>query len=160
MRIYKINPENFGQYKNKLAGILRKPNLLGVFSEGCGHCHAMKPQWEQLKNRMYGEKNTAGLIELDSRVVPNIGNESIQQKINGYPTILIIKNGKPFQEYSGDRSTDNMYGFCKQHLFDKYRKSNSVRFSTQKKRPVARETQRRRKKLRRTPHQTLPQENR
>jgi len=147
MRIYKINLQNFGQYKNKLADILRKPNLLGVFSDGCGHCQQMKPQWEQLKERMCDKKNTAGLIELDSRVVPNIDNELIKQKINGYPTILIIKNGKPLQEYNGDRSTDNMYRFCKQHLFNKYRKSNSAR-STQKKRKVYRRSLQRRKKLR------------
>jgi len=153
MRIYKIDPENFGQYKNKLAGILRKPNLLGVFSEGCGHCQEMKPHWEQLKNRMSGQKNTAGLIELDSRVVPNIDNESIKQKINGYPTILIIKNGKPFQEYSGDRSTNNMYDFCKQHLFDNYRRSK-LAGSTKKKR-IFRETQRRSKKLHRPRHKKL-----
>lgn len=116
MRIYKIDSSNFGNFKSKLPGLLRQPNIMGVFSKGCGHCHAMEPAWNQLKSRLSQEKCNGGLIEIDSQVVPHIENPEIRQKINGYPTIMIIRRGQPQQEYSGNRSVEDMYNFCKQHL--------------------------------------------
>ena len=116
MRVYKIDSHNFGNFRNNLSGLLRQPNIMGVFSKGCGHCHAMEPAWNELKSRLSQEKCDGGLLEIDSQVVPHINNQEIRQKINGYPTIMIIKRGRPTHEYSGDRSVEDMYNFCKQHL--------------------------------------------
>ncbi len=124
MHIYKIDSHNFGNFKSKLPQIMRKPNIMGVFSKGCGHCHAMEPAWNQLKSRLSGEKYNGGLVEIDSEVVPHIENQEIRKKINGYPTIMIIKNGRPTQEYTGNRSTEDMYNFCKQYLISN--QNNSV----------------------------------
>ena len=50
MKVYEINPENFGKYKHMLPGILKQPNMCGVFSQSCGHCQSMKPAWSKLKS--------------------------------------------------------------------------------------------------------------
>ena len=119
MLVHKINPDNIHQYRHRLAGILRRPNLLGVFSEGCGHCHAMKPSWEQMKSRLNTRKCGSGIVELDSRVLPEVNNQMIKQKINGYPTIMIIKHGRPTTEYTGDRSAGDLTNFFNKHLKSK-----------------------------------------
>ena len=119
MLVHKINPDNIHQYRHRLAGILRRPNLLGVFSEGCGHCHAMKPSWEQMKSRLNTRKCGSGIVELDSRVLPEVNNQMIKQKINGYPTIMIIKSGRPSTEYTGDRSAGDLTNFFNKHLKSK-----------------------------------------
>jgi len=118
MKYIKLDSSSFGNYKSKLAGLLKQPNLMGVFSKGCGHCTAMEPAWNELKSRLSNEKCGAGIMEIDSEVVPHIQNPAIRGKINGYPTIMIIKNGRPAKEYAGDRNVDDLYSFCKENLID------------------------------------------
>lgn len=115
MKVYEINPENFGKYKHMLPGILKKPNMCGVFSQSCGHCQTMKPAWSKLKSKIAGTPGEGSLIELDSNVIPQI-DHPLRQKISGYPTILIIRQGIPKMEYSGNRSYEDMYDYFKKHV--------------------------------------------
>ncbi len=115
MKVYEINPENFGKYKHMLPGILKKPNMCGVFSQSCGHCQTMKPAWSKLKSKIAGTPGEGSLIELDSNVIPQI-DHPLRQKISGYPTILIIRQGIPKMEYSGNRSYEDMYHYFKKHV--------------------------------------------
>ena len=111
MKVYEINPQNFGKYKHKLSGILKKPNMCGVFSDSCGHCDSMKPEWNKLKEKVAGTPGEGNLIEIDSRVLPEIDYKPLSEKVQGYPTILIIKNGIPKMEYNGNRTFDDMYKY-------------------------------------------------
>jgi len=115
MKVYEINPENFGKYKHMLPGILKKPNMCGVFSQSCGHCQSMKPAWSKLKSKIAGTPGEGSLIELDSNVIPQI-DHPLRQKISGYPTILIIRQGIPKMEYSGNRTFEDMYDYFKKHV--------------------------------------------
>lgn len=115
MKVYEINPENFGKYKHMLPGILKKPNMCGVFSQSCGHCQSMKPAWSKLKSKIAGTPGEGSLIELDSNVIPQI-DHPLRQKISGYPTILIIRQGIPKMEYSGNRTFEDMYEYFKKHV--------------------------------------------
>lgn len=115
MKVYEINPENFGKYKHMLPGILKQPNMCGVFSQSCGHCQSMKPAWSKLKSKIAGTPGEGSLIELDSNVIPQI-DHPLRQKISGYPTILIIRQGIPKMEYSGNRTFEDMYDYFKKHV--------------------------------------------
>lgn len=115
MKVYEINPENFGKYKHMLPGILKQPNMCGVFSQLCGHCQSMKPAWSKLKSKIAGTPGEGSLIELDSNVIPQI-DHPLRQKISGYPTILIIRQGIPKMEYSGNRTFEDMYQYFKKHV--------------------------------------------
>jgi len=115
MKVYEINPENFGKYKHMLPGILKQPNMCGVFSQSCGHCQSMKPAWSKLKSKIAGTPGEGSLIELDSNVIPQI-DHPLRQKISGYPTILIIRQGIPKMEYSGNRTFEDMYEYFKKHV--------------------------------------------
>ena len=115
MKVYEINPENFGKYKHMLPGILKQPNMCGVFSQSCGHCQSMKPAWSKLKSKIAGTPGEGSLIELDSNVIPQI-DHPLRQKISGYPTILIIRQGIPKMEYSGNRTFEDMYNYFKKHV--------------------------------------------
>ena len=109
MKVYEIDPSNFGKYQHLLSNILRKPNMCGVFSEGCGHCQNMKPEWEKLKSRVANTAGNGSLVEFDSRVMPMVNYPELTSRISGYPTILLFKNGKVCGEYTGNRSSDDMY---------------------------------------------------
>lgn len=109
MKVYEIEPSNFGKYQHLLPNILGKPNMCGVFSEGCGHCQNMKPEWEKFKSRVANTAGNGSVVEFDSRVMPMINYPELTRNISGYPTILLFKNGKVCGEYRGDRSSDDMY---------------------------------------------------
>lgn len=109
MKVYEIDPSNFDKYQHLLSNILRKPNMCGVFSEGCGHCQNMKPEWEKLKSRVANTAGNGSLVEFDSRVMPMVNYPELTSRISGYPTILLFKNGKVCGEYRGNRSYDDMY---------------------------------------------------
>ena len=116
MKIYSINRDNYGNHEHILNKVLNNSNLLGVFSDNCIHCQNMKPEWNKLQHRLKNENNKAGMVELNSDMLDKVNNSRIKEKINGFPTIMIIKKGKPYKEYSGNRSCDDMYNFSKLHL--------------------------------------------
>lgn len=116
MKVYEIDPENFGKYKEDFKNIIRKPNMCGVFSKSCGHCEMMKPAWNQLKSKVAGIPGMGSLIEIDSQVLPQLEYEPLQNKVSGYPTILIIKRGIPKMEYSGNRSFEDMFSYFNKHM--------------------------------------------
>jgi len=109
MKVYEIDPSNFGKYQHLLSNILRNPNMCGVFSEGCGHCQNMKPEWEKLKSRVANTAGNGSLVEFDSRVMPMVNYPELTSRISGYPTILLFNNGKVCGEYRGNKSSDDMY---------------------------------------------------
>ena len=116
MKVYEIDPSNFGKYKDDFKNIIKKPNMCGVFSKSCGHCEMMKPAWNQLKSKVAGTPGLGSLIEIDSQVLPQLGYQPLQNKVSGYPTILIIKEGIPKMEYSGNRSFDDMFSYFNKHM--------------------------------------------
>ena len=76
----------------------------------------MKPEWNKLKEKVAGTPGTGSLIELDSNVIPQINYKPLTQKIQGFPTILIIKQGIPKMEYTGERSFNDMFQYFKKNL--------------------------------------------
>ena len=80
------------------------PMALSVFHPMCGHCHSMRPAWEnagkQLEND-YKKELMIGLIHKDY-----VNKLPIKQEnIRGYPHIVFIsKNGET--EYNGERNVN------------------------------------------------------
>lgn len=116
MKVYEINPSNFGKYKDQLHNIMSKPNMCGVFSNSCGHCEAMKPEWNKLKSAISSDHGNGSLVEIDSNVLPEFDYQPLREKISGYPTILVLRNGIPKMEYSGNRSFEDMYSFFNKNV--------------------------------------------
>ena len=116
MKVYEIDPSNFGKYQHLLSGILQKPNMCGVFSEGCGHCQTMKPEWDKLKSKVAGTPGNGSLVQFDSRVMPMLNYPKLTRRVSGYPTILLLKNGVPNHEYRGERTSDDMYNTFTNHV--------------------------------------------
>jgi hypothetical protein len=130
MKIYQIHRKNFGKYRHLLPELLKKHSMCGLFSEGCGHCQNMKPAWDQLKSAASSMPGDGSLIEIDSSIVPQIQIPDLTNRISGYPTILLFRNGVAKEEYGGDRSFQDMHHFLKQHMATNshnhsYRKSNN-----------------------------------
>lgn len=74
-------------------------------AEWCGHCINFKNTWNNLKKEI-GNKIT--MKEYDADEDKNIMKDF---KIEGFPTIILIKDGKAVEYAGGDRSGDSIKTF-------------------------------------------------
>jgi thiol-disulfide isomerase/thioredoxin len=75
----------------------------------CGHCKNMMPDWDKLEKAY---PNQTAKYEKDE-----ISEEQMSEfKINGYPTICIVKDGKKYKDYEGGRTYDEMEVFLKENI--------------------------------------------
>lgn len=75
------------------------------YATWCGHCKNFKGEWEKLKQELAKKGYSFGEYE-DEQDRQKIEEENIQ----GYPTILISKNGKK-EEYNGPRTSNDIMDF-------------------------------------------------
>jgi len=75
--------------------------------EGCPHCDDMKPIWELLKSN-YGNNDYIELRQIVAQQSPEIVQK---YSVQGFPTILALKNGELNMKYDGDRSYESLLQF-------------------------------------------------
>ena len=92
--------------------ILDKPEFTFVkyFAPWCGHCRNMAEAWSELAVKMNRKANIA---EVDCTLNEDICSSN---GINGYPTLILYKNGKKIDEHSGARDIDSLFNFLNSHL--------------------------------------------
>ena len=76
---------------------------------GCGHCKNFKPTWELLVKN-YGDIKDIELIQVSSNEKPDLVELF---EIDGFPTILYVKDNKKVSEYKGDRSYEDLVKYMK-----------------------------------------------
>ena len=79
--------------------------------DSCGHCKNMKPAWELLKNN-YGKNQFIKLVEVNAKNQKLVDLYNVQ----GFPTILYVKDEKKQTEYNGDRSYEDLVKFLKHSM--------------------------------------------
>ena len=137
MKIIELKNPTFN--KNNIQQLLEKKIcLVGVFSKLCIHCNNMKPQWNMLKKRLKKSNCNGLLLEIDSDQLNNIDHDSLTNSVKGLPTIMVFKNGTLLREYSGDRTSTDMFKFFKPYLVfvnNKTRRRKSKKNKTRRRRP-------------------------
>lgn len=86
------------------------------FATWCGHCKAMKGDWEKMKSEMNGMKTSSGnslsFVEVDCSSKDSPPPEMSKYDVGGFPTIKGFSNGEEKDEYSGDRSLSSMKDYA------------------------------------------------
>lgn len=96
---------------------INKPSLLRVYSNNCGHCVAMKDEWEKLKElvKKNNEDDNINIVDVESSYSDKLP-DNISSSIVGYPTIIALQNGDIAKNYESSRTSDDMYDFCKRYV--------------------------------------------
>lgn len=75
------------------------------FAPWCGHCKTLAPTWEMLSSKYAGKLKVAEIDCTENRTLCS------RYKIEGYPTLILFKDGKPLQEYNGRRDMKSISSF-------------------------------------------------
>lgn len=75
----------------------------------CGHCKKMMPAWNQL---MSNYKGPIKVTKLEKDEKPGVMNKF---GIQGFPTIMLLNNGKKVKDYEGGRDLQSFTNFLKQN---------------------------------------------
>lgn len=111
MKIIYVNNKNAAQFE---ADQINNDIFAKYYSPTCPACISMEQDWDDMCNDL--EKNYDGdltIAAFDPDAIDNFDN--IHKRIDGYPTMIILKNGKKHHEYQGNRTKNDMI----QYLLDK-----------------------------------------
>jgi len=75
------------------------------FAPWCTHCQRIAPVWEELSDKMVAEDSSVKVAEVDCTVSKNV---CTKVQIKAYPTLILIKDGRPKGKYEGQASVPLM----------------------------------------------------
>ena len=110
VEIISIEPEQ-GKEFDELINEKGNVSFVKFHQPKCPHCTEMKKAWEDLGKLLQDKcKDDISLIEVNGDALSE-SKSDVSKEIKGFPTIMILEDGKKKVEYSGDRSTEDMLKF-------------------------------------------------
>ncbi|CAB3375681.1 Hypothetical predicted protein [Cloeon dipterum] len=95
------------------AGVASGVALVKFFAPWCGHCKRLAPTWDELAAK-FRDNPDVRIAKVDCTLDENKDLCSAQ-KVNGFPTVFIYKDGDKVEEYNGSRSLDDLFNFVTKH---------------------------------------------
>ena len=112
IKIYNSHVNN-----NELNNLLKNNTLfVGVFSETCSHCINMKPEWNKFKSLIMKEQLNGIILEINAKLLSSINNPLINNNVQGFPSLFVIKNNKHVANYDLERTGENFLKFFKKYI--------------------------------------------
>jgi thiol-disulfide isomerase/thioredoxin len=111
MRVININELN----KHLLNDLNARSNgTILFYHPQCGHCQALKPEWERMKTMLKTQKKNCNIYEVNGDQMHHI-HHPIKNMVDGFPTILNVNKGKiiPFDK---QRDATDMFHFVMSNL--------------------------------------------
>jgi thioredoxin-like negative regulator of GroEL len=84
--------------------------LVIITAEWCGHCHALIPEIQKIKDFFKNHTNTAKFEHVDYATVEPSFLSTLG--VNAFPTIILTKFGETYTEYQGARAYSSIVNFA------------------------------------------------
>lgn len=98
-------------FKNKIENGLV---FVKFFAPWCGYCKRLSPIWNILRQK-FSNDNSVKIFKVDCN--SDVNKELCNDKnIEGFPTLILYKDGTKISEYSGSRSLEDLTDFINKHL--------------------------------------------
>ncbi|CAH2103869.1 unnamed protein product [Euphydryas editha] len=88
------------------------PTFVMFYATWCGHCSTVKPAYSRLATKLKNENSNIKIVAVEAAENSKVSDFAGIQTL---PTFKIYSSGKYLADYEGDRSTEDMYKFCKSH---------------------------------------------
>ena len=96
----------------KLNKLLRKGTIfVGAFSKTCPHCINMQSEWKKFISSVKEKNINATILEIDSAILSSIKNPLINNNVEGFPSLFVVKNNKFVTQYNQERKANNFLQF-------------------------------------------------
>lgn len=136
MKVIYANGNNMELINN----ILNKSNVVVFFTAPwCGHCKNLKPVMENVFGRFKNMSNTGSIVNVSEHEMPRM---TLDNKIDGFPTIRHYNNGIKVNDYKGMRDEKSLTNYLVK-IFEE-NKMQKVTKAKKTKKKVKRKSRRRR----------------
>ena len=105
----KVNNEKL----NKL--LKNGTTFVGAFSKTCPHCVNMQSEWKKFASNVKEKNIKATILEIDSAILSAIKNPLINNNVEGFPSLFIVKNNKFVTQYNQERKANNFLQFLSKY---------------------------------------------
>ena len=105
----KVNHEKL----NKL--LKNGTTFVGAFSKTCPHCVNMQSEWKKFASSVKEKNIKATILEIDSAILSAIKNPLINNNVEGFPSLFIVKNNKFVTQYNQERKANNFLQFLSKY---------------------------------------------
>ena len=124
---------------DKINNLLRHgTTFVGAFSKTCPHCINMQSQWAKFISSVIKRKIRANILEIDADLLASIKNPLINNNVEGFPSLFVIKNNKFAASYNMERTAPNFLHFLNKYVSKTHTKkmhlSGGRKYSTRKSR--------------------------
>lgn len=106
MKIIRINSRN----KHLLNDINRENATVLFYHPSCIHCMMMRQNWESMKRKLQNKKKPCNIYEVNGEHMDSI-QHPLKEKIQGFPTIMNVRNGKLLDYFEKERNIENMMNY-------------------------------------------------
>jgi hypothetical protein len=101
-----------GTYDSCANKVKKLTGVVLIFHPGCGHCVQMRPEWEAMKQILHPSTHVMEVDGSEMSENNEMRSSIVAQKLQGFPTILRMRNGKVVGEFRGQRNVAEMKQFA------------------------------------------------
>jgi len=99
----------YGPSKTTREGLTNNKEFVLVHMNKCPHCVNLMPHWEAAES-----ENKTGMNMRAVEMSEDDGPELCEKhNITGFPTMILLENGKKVSDYDGERNKDGILAFLK-----------------------------------------------
>lgn len=111
--IYYVNANDFGNENGHLVNNIGGICLVMFHSARCPHCVTFVPEFKRLPGTIMGINFGLCCVDDTNRAIVEMSRQS-STPINAVPKFILYVDGRPFVEYSGQRSRQNVIAFLQE----------------------------------------------